>query len=310
MGQQNRRKARTKINEVKKPSQPTSAILLAVFLCSVLCSCRSSVNASTQPATTTLQEIKRRGELRAGYHVEPPSIVLDPASGQLSGAFIHAARQIAAGLQVKATFVEVGLADFAAGLQNNEYDVSLGPTFKTIPRAQAVAYTRSIYYLGYIGVAKKDAAAKYRDQNAVDQPGVRLAVKSGSPIGAYVREYIKKATILPIPGVDLTVPLQAVSEGKADVGLMNEHTVEFYVRDHPDVSAVLADHPMLMGGMAWTVRHGDPDWLNFLDTSLEVLISTGQMANWERESYSGKSLRRMAPELWGPIQSTGPGGHR
>jgi ABC-type amino acid transport substrate-binding protein len=286
----------------------TAVILPAsVVAFAALCACTQGAGAPTRSGSNTLDEIKTRGEIRAGYHVEPPSIVRDPATGNLSGAFVSAIRQIAAGLKVKATFVEVGLADFATGLQNNQYDVSLGPTFKTTPRAQSVAYSNSIYYLGYTGVAKKGTSTKYGDLSAIDRSGVRLAVKSGSPIEQYVRDHCcKNATILAVEGTDLIVPLQAVSAGKADVGLMNEHTVEFYARDHPDVEIVLADHPLLMAGMAWTVRRGDPDWLGFLNTSLEVLISSGQIANWERESY-GRPLRRSAPELWGEIQSPGRG---
>jgi len=282
----------------------------ATLAFATLCACTQGAGAPARvTSNNTLDEIKTRGELRAGYHVEPPSVVRDPATGNLSGAFVGAIRQIAAGLKVKATFVEVGLADFATGLQNNQYDVSLGPTFKTIPRAQGVAYTSSIYYLGYTGVAKKGTAAKYGDLSAIDKAGVRLAVKSGSPIEQYVRDHTKNATVLAIEGADLIVPLQAVSAGKADVGLMNEHTVEFYARDHSEVEIVLADRPLLMAGMAWTVRRGDPEWLGFLNTSLEILISTGQIANWERESY-GKPLRRSAPELWGEIQSPGRPGQK
>jgi polar amino acid transport system substrate-binding protein len=279
----------------------------SLLISGALCSCTQGTTASAGPPANTLNEIKKRGELRAGYHVEPPSITRDAATGKLGGAFIHAIEQIAAGLQVKMTPVEVGLADFAAGLRNNQYDVSLGPTFKTIPRAQGVAYTNSIYYLGYTGVVKKGTAAKYRDQDAIDRAGVRLAVKSGSPIEQYARDHCRKATIMAIEGADLSVPLQAVSQGNADVGLMNEHTVEFYARDHPDVEIVLADHPWLMAGMAWTVRYGESDWLTFLNTSLEVLLSTGQIAIWERENYSGKALRRTAPELWGGLQPPGRG---
>jgi ABC-type amino acid transport substrate-binding protein len=275
-------------------------LTLAFFLTlGPLVSCTPQTTARPQSGSSTLSEIQRRGELRAGYHVEPPSIVKDPVTGELGGSYINAIRQIAAGMHVKPVFVEVDLANFVAGLQNHLYDVSLGPTFKTIPRAQAVAFTNSIYYLGYTGVATKGTAGKYREEAMIDAPGVRVAVKSGSPIEQYVRDNYKKATIVVIDGTDLSVPLQAVSAGKAEVGLMNEHTVEFYVRDHPDVEPVLTDQPKLMGGMGWTVLYGDPDFLNFLNTSLEVLISNGQMASWERENYSGKSLRRTAPELWG-----------
>jgi cyclohexadienyl dehydratase len=144
-------------------------------------------------------------------------------------------------------------------LKSNVLSWLAGPTFKTISRAQAVAYTNSIYYLGNTGLVKKGTAARYRNLSAIDKAGIRVAVKSGSPSEQYVRDHCENATIQAIVGTNLSVPLQAVSAGKADVGVMNEHIVEFYARDHPDVEIVLADRPVLIAGMAWAVRQGDPD---------------------------------------------------
>jgi polar amino acid transport system substrate-binding protein len=244
------------------------------------------------PAANTLEEIQRRGELRAGYHVEPPSITKDATTGKLDGAFIRSVEAIAAALKVKATFVEVDLADFATSLAKGECDVSLGPTFKTPGRAQTVAFTSSLYFLGYVAVVKKGTAAKYPDDAALNNKAVRVAVRTGSPIDQFARDHYPQSQIVATTGSDLTLPLKAVSEGRADVGFMNEHTVEAYVAANPDVVTIFADHPRQMGGMAWAVRPDDQQWLNFLNTSIEYLIASGRMAEWERASHSGKSLRR------------------
>lgn len=244
------------------------------------------------PAMNTLDAIQKRGELRAGYHVEPPSIIKDASTGKLHGAFVSAVETIAAALHVKATFVEVDLADFATSLQRRECDVSLGPTFKTIARAQSVAFTTSLYFLGYDAVVKKGTETKYPDDAALNNRMVRVAVRTGSPIDQYVREHYPQSQIVATSGSDLTLPLQAVSAGRADVGFMNEHTVEAYVASHPDVVTIFADNPRQMGGMAWAVHREDQELLNFLNTSIEYLITSGQMAAWERASFSGRSLRR------------------
>jgi hypothetical protein len=76
---------------------------------------------------------------------------------------------------------------------------------------------------------------------------------------------------------------------------MNEHTVEYYARANKDVEIVLADRPIQVLGMSWAVRPNDFRWLQFLNTSIEALVSTGQMADWERKIY-GKPLRRTLVE--------------
>jgi ABC-type amino acid transport substrate-binding protein len=271
-------------------------------LCTLVAACASCAGPAASPApaaatpavVNTFDEILRRGELRAGYHVEPPSITKDPHTGKLGGAFIRSVETIAAALKVKATFVEVDLANFSTSLEQRECDVSLGPTFKTIGRAQTVAFTNSLYYLGYDAVVKKGTAAKYPDDRALDRKLVRVAVRTGSPIDQYVHDHYPQAQIVATTGSDLTLPLQAVSSGQADVGFMNEHTVEAYVKGHPEVVAIFTDHSRQMGGMAWAVRREDQQLLNFLNTSIEYLIASGQMEQWERESHEGRSLRHTA----------------
>jgi ABC-type amino acid transport substrate-binding protein len=271
-----------------------TVLLTALLVASVSYAAPAAQGPAAAAVVNTFDEILRRGELRAGYHVEPPSIAKDPATGKLSGAFIRAVETIAAALNVKATFVEVDLANFATALEKRECDVSLGPTFKTIGRAQTVAFTNSLYYLGYDAVVKKGTAAKYPDDGALNKKLVRGAIRTGSPIDQYARDHYPQAQIVATTGSDLTLPLLAVTSGQADVGFMNEHTVEAFVKAHPDVVTIFADHPRQMGGMAWAVRREDQQLLNFLNTSIEYLIASGQMEQWERESHAGRSLRHTA----------------
>ncbi len=178
----------------------------------------------------------------------------DPNTGELSGVFVDATQYIAEQLKVNVEFVEVDLAKFAAGLQTGAYDVSIGPTFRTIPRASSCAFTRTIFYLGYDGVVAKGKGGKFVSEADIDQPGVTVAVKDGSAIHRYALDNYKKAKVIVLSGTDLTLPLQAVSSGQADVGLMNEHTVEFYHRQHPEVELILEDKPIQIAGMSWAVR--------------------------------------------------------
>ena len=278
-------------------------LLLAVAL---LTGCRPTAGPSGGQGRDTLETVLARGELRAGYFIEPPAVTKDPNTGELHGTFVELIKAIAKDLGVKVTFVEVDLAKFAAGLENDSYDVSIGPTFRTIKRARAVDFTETIFYLGYDGVTKKGRAGEFRTESDVDRKGVKVAVKDGSAIHSYAKDHFTHAELIVLSGMDFSLPLQAVSSGQADVGLMNEHTVEYYLRSNADVEVVLKDNPIEVLGMSWAVRPGDCRWVHFLNTSLEALISTGQMAKWEREIY-GTVLRR---NLTGPqtpmMRATGP----
>jgi ABC-type amino acid transport substrate-binding protein len=244
------------------------------------------------PSTTSspsLSDIERRGTVRGCYHVEPPSIIRT-AAGQLDGAFIHAFEAVAAGLNVRPTFVEVPLSQFATALADGRCDVSLGPTFKTMGRARDVAFTDSLYFLGYTAVVPRGRGASFRTDSDVNRQGVRVAVREGSPIEEYVKRNYPLSTTIITTGDDLTLPLRAVAERRADVGFMNEHTVESYVAGRSDLEIIFAERPRQMGGMAWSVSRESQQLLNYLNTAIAILLTSGQMADLERASY-GKPLR-------------------
>ena len=256
-------------------------------------------NSEGEVASDTLQSVLRSGTIRAGYFIQPPAVMKDPNSGQVTGTFVDAIYEIARQANLNVELIEVDLARFAAGLQTGLYDVSIGPTFRTITRAKAVAFTDTIFYLGYDGVVKDGQSALYSSESDIDQPGVRVAVKEGSAIHTYVRNNFRNADVIVLSGTDLSLPLQAVSSGQADIGLMNEHTVEYYVRQNPNVQIVLKDRPIQVLGMSWAVRPADHAWLRFLNIALESTIATGQMSQWEREHYS-ETLRRVLVEPESP----------
>lgn len=170
-----------------------------------------------------------------------------------------------------------------------------------------MAFTDPIFYIGYDGVTRRGRAGEFQGEPDLDRAGVRVAVKEGSAIHTYVRNNFKNADVIVLSGPDLTLPLQAVSSGQADVGLMNEHTVEYYARSHDDVEIVLKQRPIQVLGMSWAVRPHDYRWLQFLNTAIEALVSTGQMAEWERNHY-GEVLRRRVIEPAAPTVRGGSDG--
>lgn len=242
--------------------------------------CRQGGGSSTQ-AGDTLEKVRSSKELHVGFFVFEPTIMRDPNSGNLSGVFIDMIESIARSLDAKVVYHEVDLANFAAGLQSRQYDLSIGATFATPQRATAVAFTQPLFYAGYTGVVKKGQAGNFPNWQSLDRPNLRVAVKQGSAIDDFVRENFKNAQVIRLAGADLTLPLAAVSSGQADVGLMNQLTVFTYLRQHPELEEVLSQAPVAPTNFAWAVRPDDMRWLMFLNTSIQYLLDTGEMYRFE-----------------------------
>lgn len=256
-------------------------LLLSTVAVGVLISgCRRN-GSQFESREDSLERVRSTKELHVGYFIFEPTVMEDPTTGQPKGIFIDMVEAIAKALEAKVVYHKVDLANFSAGLQAHQFDLSIGATFATPQRATSVWFTRPIFFAGYTGVAKKGQAANFPDWQSLDRSGLRVAVKQGSAIDDFVRENFKNAQVIRLTGPDLTLPLAAVSAGQADVGLMNQLTVFTYLREHSELEEVLSKTPMAATNFSWAVRPGDLSWLMFLNTSIEYLENTGETYRYE-----------------------------
>ncbi|NUB16582.1 transporter substrate-binding domain-containing protein, partial [Azospirillum brasilense] len=109
-------------------------------------------------AAGEVEKIVRQGELKIGYIPSPPGTAKDPKTGELTGFYVDAARTIAEQMGVRPVFIETTWANFVAGLQAGQFDMSIGATFATVKRAPVAALTKPISYLGRFAVGRNAGA--------------------------------------------------------------------------------------------------------------------------------------------------------
>ncbi len=256
--------------------------LIFIMSFSLIISC-STKTIENQSFGNTFDKIQKTKELHVGYFLFEPTIMEDPETKELKGIFIDLIEEIAEALDVKVVYEKVDLANFVAGLQSHQYDLSIGATFATPQRATAVAFTRPIFYSGYTGVVLPGHEGKYKKWTDLDKPSLKVAVKQGSAIDDFVRENFKYSEIVRLTGSDLTLPLAAVSSGQADVGLMNNVTVYTYLREHKELREILKENSIAPTYFSWAVRPNDIRWLNYLNTVIDYFKNTEDIYRWEKK---------------------------
>ncbi len=232
-------------------------------------------------ASSTLADINARKTLKVGYIVFPPCVSKNPANGQIEGHFAATIAEIARQAGWKLEFQEADWATFAAGLNTRRFDVSIAPTFVTVPRAVAVSFTRPLFYAGNSAIVRKDES-RFTDISSLDRPNVKIAVTQGEAGQEYAKANFKTAQVLVHTGSDQTLTLQDVLSGRADVALGDAYVTAKFAAEHADAAKDLfAGHPYNLTPVSWAVRSGDSDLLSFLNSCIEALEAQGKTLEFE-----------------------------
>lgn len=263
--------------------------LICCTICCLLIGCEQYPENQTAPegyrsvaSVATLEKVQKEGTLHVTYVVYPPTVIKDPNTGELSGHFVDAIRFIADIMKVKLEFHEAQFGTFVAGLQNGQSDLSIAATYRTIPRAMAVAFTRPIIYIGNGAVVRKEDQRFSRVED-FNKEGLTLSMAQGEASHEFAREHLTQATLNVLSTADLSLPLAEVLVGRADVGLADAWTTSKFAAEHAEVSDLFAGSPYDLTPVGWAVRSDDLEWLQFLNTALDYCISTGRMAAWEAQ---------------------------
>jgi len=247
------------------------------------------------PELTTLEKIMDTKILKVGYVNFEPIVFKDPDTGDLRGHFVLAIEEIARQMKVKCEYHETTWANLYKALREGEFHISIAPTFGTISQALSVAVSRPLMYIGSSAIAKR-RDRRFRSIQDVDQEGVVVAVTEGESGHRYAQAEIKRAEVVVQPLRDQAITFSQVLEGNADVALGGAHmTAQFAAAHRKEVKDLFADEPYNITGVSWAVKPSDQAFLNFINTALNVLESTGKLAQFEKRY----DLHWLHPErLW------------
>lgn len=242
-----------------------------------------------------MEKILKDKQIKIGYIPSPPGTIKDPASGEVKGFYIDGVRYIFKTINVEPVFVETTWANFAAGLNSNQFDLSVAGTFATIQRAAAVEFTKPISYLGYSAIVKKDET-RFKTLQDFNKEGIKIAVVQGGAGQEYVREFFPKATIVALATGNLTQPFIEVSAGRADIGIEDAWQARRFASQQPNVRDLFDGNPYNTLPICWSVKRGNDDLLRFMNVAIDFMLLSGR---WEKmaEPYGGTGRFMEKPNL-------------
>ncbi|HEX7241237.1 MAG TPA: ABC transporter substrate-binding protein [Longimicrobiaceae bacterium] len=240
-----------------------------------LVACRGSQTQPQAGSTDVLAQIKREKTIVAGWAPYPPYTSKNPSTGAVEGFYVDLFNRVALEGGLKVQWVETTWGTMIADLNTGKFQVMAAPVFRTVPRSLEVSFTRSIDYFGYSAVVRK-AESRFRQIGDFNSPQVRIAVTQGEVGQEFAQRNLPRAQLVVHRSGDISLALVDVIQGRADVGIADAWTIKQFAAAHPnEVSDLFGERPFYNVGAGWFVRPRDGELLEFLNSSIDWLESTG-----------------------------------
>lgn len=238
------------------------------------------------PAIDMLATVRKRGVLEVCVVTVEPMVMRDE-KGDLVGYSIDLARRLADDLGVTAEFVPTSWISVIPDLLDRHCDVVITGLWVTAQRALVVNFTAPTATEGIHLVASRAKAGKLQSLDDFNQPGVTIAVYADTAQERVAVRLLPRAQLLRVSsGTDVA----AVLEGKAHALLVPTLAPQAIAAASDGKLFLPLAQPLSRTSAAMAVRKGDPDFLSFLNTWLELQREQG----WLDE----RALHWASPAAW------------
>jgi polar amino acid transport system substrate-binding protein len=228
---------------------------------------------SWDPGVGRLDAVLRSKRVRVGYTALAPWAMRDLKSGTLIGWYADLARTVFAPVGVTVEFIETNWSVFAAGVQSGAFDFSIVPSYPTIQRATAVAFTDTISELA--NTALVPATSPFHNVFELNDARNRLVAIEGEQSVEFIRTNLPRAALKTFPGGDFNLLYSEVLNGRADAAFGYTDSVKGFVTNHAGVRDIDPGDPYSVLPICWATSYGSSDLRLFLNAAIAYLKGNG-----------------------------------
>jgi cyclohexadienyl dehydratase len=228
-------------------------------------------------AARPLAAIKSDGTLRVGMTGDYAPYSSRGPDGQISGADVTMARELAQALGVTLVIVPTSWKTLQADLAADRFDIAMGGVSVTPDRAAAGEFSLPVMRDGKRPIARCADKERYTSIGAIDQPGVRVVVNPGGTNERFAKGNLSHAALAEHP--DNRTIFDEIAAGRADVMVTDGAEVDYQARLHPGVlcPATVPDSFEHFDKAYWMTR--DPALKQAVDVWLNASLATGRYEN-------------------------------
>ncbi|MEG2173261.1 MAG: transporter substrate-binding domain-containing protein [Desulfovibrionaceae bacterium] len=229
---------------------------------------------------SVMAQAVERGVLRVGMSSFVPWAMQDK-TGAYIGFEVDVATRLAKDFGLKLELVPTRWSGIIPALLTGKFDMIVGGLSITPERCLKVNFSIPYDYTGIEAIAHKASAGKRSTLENFNEPGVVVAVRTGSTPVLVAKKMFPQATLRQFD--DEAPAVQEVLSGRAQLFLTSVPLGTFEVLRSPDKVFRPTDTLLMPQPIAIAVRKGDYDSINTLDSWIRTVEAEGWLK--ERKAY-------------------------
>jgi len=246
------------------------AILVAFFMVST-----SALGADIELAKkSTLESILKKGELRVGFEAGYMPFEMTNKKGNFVGFDIDMAKEMAKAMGVKFVPVNTAWDGIIPSLITNKFDIIMSGMTVTQERNLKINFADPYIIVGQTILINKKHKGKIKSYKDLNNSKYIVSSKLGTTGEQAVKRMIPKCTYKSFE-TEPEAALEVVN-GKADAFVYDLPYCVVFMAQQGAGKLVFLDKPFTFEPLAWAVKKGDPDFMNFLNNFLNQIKNDGR----------------------------------
>jgi polar amino acid transport system substrate-binding protein len=232
-----------------------------------------SFSVGAAVAADTIAEIQKRGKLRVGMEPGYMPFELTNKKGEIIGFDVDMAKRMAAAMKVELELVSTAWDGIIPALLTDKFDIIMSGMTVTQERNLRVNFADPYILVGQTVLIKQEMADTIKSYKDLNNAKYTVASKLGTTGEQAVKRMIPDAKY-----ISYETEQEGVMElvnGKIDAFIYDLPSNAIAVVQKGAGKLVHLDEPFTKEPLAWAVRRGDPDFLNWLNNFMRQIKHDG-----------------------------------
>jgi len=223
---------------------------------------------------STLEQILKSGELRVGFEAGYMPFEMTDKKGRFVGLDIDMAKEMAKAMGVKFVPVNTAWDGIIPALITKKFDIIMSGMTITQERNLKINFADPYIIVGQTILLNKKHEGKVTSYKDLNNAKYVVTSKLGTTGEQATKRMIPKCTYKSFETE--TEAAMEVLTGKADAYVYDQPNCVVFMAEQGAGKLVFLDKPFTYEPLAWAVRKGDPDFMNWLNNFLRQVKNDGR----------------------------------